>query len=211
MTERWSQRNVYATVVIGLLGVATSLGVFLLDSNGEDLGKETELSSIGDSDEAPDAPRISITSIHISDAAMDVPAVFEVSIEAGGLGDQPVSGTDVVFDFGRAEVETCGYTPTRSVQAFISSDINSRKLTIDTLQAGENLNFICLLNAPFFDQVFVQVGNIFSGRSITFAEYQESLVSDRPSFWAILGYIFVSILFIINCLPKIIGLSFSNQ
>ena len=209
MTERWSRRNVYATIVVGLLGTATTVGVFFYDSGSQDIGTETESSSIDDTDESSSAPRISIASIHVSEAAMEVPSVFEVSIEVGGLGAPPVSGTDVIIDFGIAEVETCGYTPTRAVQAFISADANSRKLTIGMLQTGERLHIRCLLNAPFFDQILVQGGNIFSGRSITFAEYQASLMSDSPGFWARLGYIFVSLLFIIFCF-KIIGLAFPN-
>ena len=61
---------------------------------------------------------------------MDIPAAFEFSIEVSGATEVPVTGTDVIIDFGRAKVETCGYVPTRAVQNVVADDPNSRMLTI---------------------------------------------------------------------------------
>ena len=196
MSERWSRRNVIATIVVGLLGCIVTLVVTLVVYPNNDQEKEigTPITKSSESPkEAP--PTVSITSIYVSDVAMDIPAVFEIGVEIGGFSNQPARNFNVMLDFGRAEVQVCGFTPKHAIKTIVNDDRNYRRLEITELRKNESLYIRCLISSPEFKKVVIEGGNIYRTRSIDFSEYQASLLpkSSNPSnpsnelgFWGIL-------------------------
>ena len=94
---------------------------------------------------------------------------------------------NVILDFGRAEVQVCGFTPNHAIKTIVNDDRNYRRLEITELRKNESLYIRCLISSPEFKKVVIEGGNIFSGKSIDFSEYQASLLS-KPSnplgFWS---------------------------
>ena len=209
MSERWSRRNVIATIVVGLLSCIVTLVVTLVVNLNNDQEKEigTPITKSSESPkEAP--PTVSITSIYVSDVAMDIPAVFEIGLEIGGFSNQPARNLNVMLDFGRAEVEVCGFTPKNAIKTIVNDDRNYRRLEITELRKNESLYIRCLISSPEFKKVVIEGGNISRTRSIDFSEYQASLLpkSSNPSnelgFW---GYLWRAIVvFIVVMIGRVI-------
>lgn len=212
MSERWSRRNVIATIVVGLLSCIVTLVATLVVTLNNDQEKEigTPITKSSESPkEAP--PTVSITSIYVSDVAMDIPAVFEIGVEIGGFSNQPARNFNVMLDFGRAEVQVCGFTPKHAIKTIVNDDRNYRRLEITELRKNESLYIRCLISSPEFKKVVIEGGNIFRTRSIDFSEYQASLLpkSSNPSnpsnelgFW---GYLWRAIVvFIVVMIGRVI-------
>ena len=207
MSEHWSRRNVIATIIIGLLTIAVTLGIFLFDSRDQEIGIQTDASS---ESSITTSPTISISSIHVSEVAMDIPAAFELGIQVGGSTNLAAHDIDVILDFGRAEIEVCDYTPARAVMNVVAEDKSHRRLEIEELRQEEKLYIRCLISSPVFDQVIISGGNISQGISIDFEQYQASLLSEPVGFWVGLGYFFVIFFTAMFCF-KIIGFLFDKN
>ena len=70
----WSRRGVIAVIILGLLGIFVSVALFIYRDENQEIPTETIESS-----EAPKgSPTVSISSIHVSEVAMDVAAAFEL-------------------------------------------------------------------------------------------------------------------------------------
>ena len=208
MSERWSRRNVIATLVVGVLTCAVTVALFFFDNWAQEIGTQTVESS---EPSETSLPTVSISSIHVSDVAMDVPAVFEIAIQVDGTADSdvPARGIDVTLDFGRAEIQVCGYTPRGAVGENVNEDKSYRRLEVAELRQEETLYIRCLISTPVFKKVSVEGGNISRGRSIDFAEYRSTLLSEPIGFWTGLGRVFVVFLSIMLCF-KIIGFLFPD-
>ena len=206
MSELWSRRNVIATLIVGILTCGVTVALFFFDNWGQEIGTQTIESS--ESSE-PSRPTVSISSIHVSDVAMDVPAAFEIGIQVSGTTDLPARNMNVTLDFGRAEIQVCGYTPREAVRKIVNEDKSYRRLEVAELRQEETLHIRCLISTPTFKKVAIEGGNIFRGRSIDFAQYRSSLLSEPIGFWRGLGRFFVVFLSIMLCF-KIVGLLFPN-
>ena len=68
---------------------------------------------------------------------MDIPAAFELGIQAGGRTNLAARDVDVALDFGRAEIEICDYTPEPAVTNVVAEDRSHRRLEIEELQQEE--------------------------------------------------------------------------
>ena len=207
MSERWSRRNVIATVAVGILSIAVALAVYFLQSGEKTI--ETEIvTTSGETEEK--LPTVSISSIYISETAMDIPAVFEMAIEAGGVSDLPARDLNVILDFGRAEVETCSYSPKKMVRTFVDDDKSYRRLKIEEIKQKERLYIRCLLSSPNFEKVVIEGGNLRSGISTDFSRYRASLESEGVGFWGAIWRA-VAVLFIVLFCFKIIGILFPGR
>lgn len=186
-SERWTRRNVYATVIIGLLGCTVTLIVFFWDS--QDHGTDTTEVPPGSSE--PGKPTILISSLHVSEIAMDIPAAFELGIQVGGRTDLPAREVNIILNFGRAEIEACDYAPKRSAASVISEDKSHHQIQIEELRQEEKFYVRCLISSPVFDQIIVTGSNINDGgKSIEFEQYHESLLLKSvksEGFWTVLG------------------------
>lgn len=206
MNELWSRRNVIATIVVGLLTCAVTLALYFYDNRKQEIGSKTT----GTSDSSKTSlPSVSISSIHISNVAMDVPAVFELGIEVDGYSRLPAQDINVTLDFGRAEVQECGYTPKGSVRNFIDEDKSYRRLEVAQLRKEETLYIRCLISTPEFKKVAIEGRNINRGRSIDFAQYKASLLDKPIGFWGGLGRFFAIFISAMLCF-KIIGFLFPH-
>ena len=141
---------------------------------------------------------------------MDIPAAFELGIQVGGRTNLAAHDIDIILDFGRAEIEVCGYTPARTVTNVVAEDKSHRRLEIEELRQEEQFYIRCLISSPVFDQVIISGGNISHSQSIDFEQYQASLLSEPLGFWAKLGYFFVIFLTAMFCF-KIIGFLFAKN
>ena len=206
MSERWSRRNVIATIVIGLLTCTVTVALFFLDGWNHEIGTQTAKPS--DTQETS-LPTVSISSIHLSEIAMNVPAAFEMGIEVGGTSDLSAEGMHVILDFGRAEVQICGYSLTGAVRDVVRDDKSYRKFEVSQLRQEETLYIRCLLSTPVFKKIAIEGGNILRGRTIDYAQYTSTLISEPIGFWGGLGRFFVVFLTIMMCF-KIIGFLFPN-
>ena len=182
------------------------VSIFFYENNLEEIGTETAEASDTSDDSLPS---VSIASIHLSDVAMDVPAVFEIGIVVSSDSILSARNIDVTLDFGRAEVSDCGFSPMESVTNYIQEDKSYRRLEVVELRQNETFYIRCLLNTPTFKKVAIVGENVSRGRSITFAEYKNSLLSEPLGFWTFLGRAFVVFLFCVLCL-KIIGIVFKG-
>ena len=210
MNELWSRRNVIATLVVGLLTCAVTLAVYFFDNRKQEIGtKTTGSTASSETSSKTSLPTVSISSIHISDVAMDVPAVFEMGIEVDGFSSLPARDINVTMDFGRAEVQVCGYAPKGAVRNFINEDKSYRRLEVAQLRPEETLYIRCLISTPEFKKVAIEGRNIKSGRSMDFAQYKASLLGKPLGFWGNLGRFFVIFISIMLCF-KIIGFLFPN-
>ena len=193
-SERWSRRNIIATIFAGVLPSMVALGIFLSDSENQEMGSQDPKAPDSSESFEPSErlPTISISSIHLSEVPMDIPAVFEMGIQTGGVSDLSVSDVDVILDFGRGEIETCDHTPKSAIKNIVAEDKHRRHIVIAEMRKKEKLHIRCLISSPIFDQVIIQGGNIQRGVSMDFAQYQTGLLSDTPGFWEIIGRIFVT-------------------
>ena len=207
-SERWTRRNVYATVIIGLLGCIVALIDLFWDSQDQGIdtpevasgssepGKKTYRESLQGAEDR--APTILISSLHVSEMAMDIPAVFELGIQVGGRTNLPARDVNITLNFGRAEIEACDYAPKRSATSVISEDKSHRQIQIAELRQEEKFYVRCLINSPVFDQIIVTGSNITDGgRSIDFEQYYESLLLKPKGFWTVLGRSLVAGFFIL--------------
>lgn len=208
MSELWSRRNLIATVIVGLLGSAITLGIFLYDSPDQEIGTQTDQTNASSESSITASPTISIFSIHISEVAMDIPAAFELGIQVGSRSSVAAHDIDVILDFGRAEIEVCDYTPELAVTNIVAEDKSHRRLEIEELQQEEKLHIRCLISSPVFDQVIISGGNIQQATSLDFEQYQASLIPEPVGFWSGVGRFFV-IFFIAMFCFKTIGFLFN--
>lgn len=203
MSEIWSRRNVLATLLTSILMVA----IFFYENSDEEIGTETaEASDTSD----VSLPSISISSIHLSEVAMDLPAVFEIGIVVSRHPKLSARNIDITLDFGRAEVNDCGFSPMKSVRKYVQGDKSYRRLEVVELRQNETFYIRCLLNTPIFNKVTIISETISSGKSITYEEYKDRLLSEPLGFWKGLGRIFVIFLFCMICF-KIVGFLFRDS
>ena len=184
----WARRNVIATIIVGLLGIAAPLGIYLDSSRQEDV-QEKEISTQEDESSEPSQPRISISSIHVSEVAMDIPAAFELELHVGGFTSLAVHDIDVVLDFGRAEIEVCDYTPEVAVTNVLAEDKSHRRIKIEKLQQEEKFYIRCLITSPVFNRVIINAGNIDNPVSMDFEQYQsrQRYGAKGVGFWTVIG------------------------
>ena len=134
---------------------------------------------------------------------MDIPAAFELGIEAGGVTNRAVHNIDVLLNFGRAEIQVCDYSPKSAVADVVSEDKNYHRLTIKKLQPKEKFYVRCLISSPLFDQVIIEGNSIKYGESISFEQYQANLQtksSNPAGFWTKLVHAWAIILTVAACL-----------
>ena len=201
-----------ATIFVGILSLAGTLAIFFFDSQEQEIGTQTDAAPEVSSDTSSESSittlsTISIFSIHVSEVAMDIPAVFELGMQVGAFADSAARNVDVTLDFGRSEIEVCDYTPTWAVTNVVAEDKSHWSLEIGELQQGEKLHIRCLISSPVFDQVLISGGNIRSSRSIDFEQYRASLLSKPGGFWTNFGHFFVIFFTGVFCF-KIIGFLF---
>lgn len=206
MSEIWSRRNVIATILVGILSCAVTAAFYIFDNRNQEIGTETVETSASSE---TSLPSVSIDLIHLSEVAMNVPAVLEIGIKVGGNTTLAARNINVSLDFGRAEVQDCGYSPMEAVSKFVHDDKSYRRLEVAELRQEEILYIRCLISTPMFKKIVVEGENISHGRSITFEEYRNRLLSEPIGFWTNLGRVFVVFIFIMLCL-KIIGILFPN-
>ena len=206
-SELWSRRNVIATVAVGLLSCVVTATLYFVDFRTQEIGTQTTIESSESSEES--SATVSISSIHLSTVALDVPAAFEMEVQVQGSSRFSAHDINVILDFGRAEIEGCGYSPKGAVRTIVEEDKSYRRLEVTELRPQEKLYIRCLLSSPVFEKVAVEGGNISIKRSIDFAQYQASLLSEPLGFWSWLGRLFVIFLLIMLCL-KIIGYLFPD-
>ena len=207
MSKRWNRRNVIAIIFVGVVtGIVVPLGIYFYDNREQEIGTPTTKSSVSSDDSLP---TISISSIYVSDVAMDVPAVFEIGVEVGGVSNLPARKLNVILDFGRAEVQVCDFTPKQAIKNFTNDDKSYRRLEIEELRQEETLHIRCLISSPEFKKVVVEGTGIHRGISIDFAEYQANLFDEPIGFWSGLWRTFIAFLVAMICL-KIIGLVLRN-
>ena len=168
LTVAWSRRGVIAVVIVGLLGILVPVALFFYGTGEKEIPTKTV-----ESLKAPKgSPRISISSIHLSQVAMDVAAAFELVIQADSISNIPVRETSVILDFGRAEVESCGYVPKRVIAKVFDEDKSHRRFKIAELGPEEKLYIRCLISSPVFSQVLISGGNVFAEKSMNFDAYK---------------------------------------
>lgn len=204
MSERWSRRNVFVTLVVGLLAAAVPLGIYIHDFQSREIG--TQIIESSETSETS-LPTVSISSIHVSEVALDIPAVFEMGIQVDGTSNLSAQDLEVILDFGRAETEICGYTPKSAVIKVINDDKSYRRLEIAELGQKEKLYIRCFINLPIFEKVTIKGGNIFGTKSIDFEQYQVNLQSEPIGFWRGLGVFFVIFFSAMFCF-KVVGFLF---
>ena len=206
MSDRWSRRNVIATIVVGLLTCAVTVGIYIFKSPEKEIGTQVV------NPERPSkhsSPYIAISSIHISNVAMDVPAVFEMELEVVGSINVPAKDIIVTLDFGRSEIKECGYFPRQNIKTLMKEDKNYRRLEILEIRQDEKFYIRCIVNQPIFDKVAIGGGNLLSTRSITFSQYLDIEMGDSIGFWGGLFRAFVIFLSFMLCF-KIVGFLFPN-
>ena len=200
MSERWKRRKFIAKIVVGILTCTVPLGLYFYDNREQEIGTPVTESSESSESSDDSLPTVSISSIYVSDVAMDVPAVFEIAVEVGGVSNQPARKLNVILDFGRAEVQVCDFTPKQAIRKFIEDDKSYRRLEIEELRQGETLYIRCLISSPEFKRVVVEGTGIFRGISIDFAEYQANLFDEPIGFWSKLFRVFIAFLVAMLCL-----------
>ncbi len=184
----WARRNVIATIVVGLLGVSAPLGIYFYSSRYENV-QEKEISTQEDETSEPSKPRISISSIHVSEVAMDIPAAFELEIHVGSFTNLAVHDIEVILDFGRAEIDVCDYTPETVVTNVLAEDKSHRRIAIEKLQQKEKFYIRCLITSPVFNQVIINAANIDRSVSMDFEQYQSRQRHglEEVGFWTVIG------------------------
>ena len=210
-TVNWTRRNFFVALFVGVLGVGTPLVIHFYGSMGQET-QEKEVSTQKNAASESDKPKlttISISSIHVSEVAMDIPAAFELGIEVGGFTNLAAYDIDIILDFGRAEIQACDYTPGSVVSSVSEEDKSHRRIQIEVLDQGEKFYIRCLLSSPVFNQVIITGGNIDSRVTMNFKQYQEGWLRLRSEstgvgFWRIIFRI-AAVYFIIIFSLKIAG------
>ena len=216
----WCRRHLFI-VTMTLIGCAATIAApFLFHFWSQEIKTQTVASSgssetqtVRASDEAV-SPRVEISSLHVSEVAMDIPAVFELEVQVTGSSDAVVRGAKVILDFGRAEVDVCGYMPKSAVTTVIADDKNYRHFELAELRKSDKLYIRCLTSAPVFNRIIIEGDNIHRGESMDFREYRESLSKPR-GFWirswedyfsgvVVMFLVGVSLLFLLWLLLKIV-------
>ena len=202
MSELWSRRNVIATISIGSLSIAMTAGIFFYGNLSQKVSSPAvEMPKSSESVDASEIlPSILVSSIHVSEVPMDIPAVFEIGIQTGGLSDLVASDIDVILDFGRAEIEICDHTPKSAIKNVVAKEKHRLHMVIAEMRKKEKLYIRCLISSPVFDQVIIQGGNIRSGTSMDFEQYQASLLSEPLGFWGGLVRFFVILGVVVICI-----------
>ena len=186
----WTRRNVTATILFGLLAVGVSLATYLHETEDREIPTETTVSQKA----TKNSPSVSVSAIHVSAIAMDVPAAFELEIRAGKFSTVPARGLNVVLDFGRAKVEACGYSPKQLITNVAREDKSYRRFEIAELRQNEKLHIRCIIDSPFFHQVVINGDNLGRSETINFSSYTNSIGDTGSLFWAIWLYVVVSVI-----------------
>ena len=198
----WTRRK----VLIGLLGVAATLGISHESQGQEIQEKEDGTRKAGASESTKTSlPEISISSIHVSEVAMDIPAAFELGIQVGGIANVPARDFEVFLDFGRAEINACDYTPTSVVANVLAEDKSHRRIQIRELLQDQQFYIRCLISSPMFNQVIISGGNIDRDTTLDFKQYQEKQVGlqsvfEELGFWSTLGRLTAIFFLILFCI-----------
>ncbi|MCY4503520.1 MAG: hypothetical protein OXE57_18415 [Alphaproteobacteria bacterium] len=195
-----------ATIVVGLLTCAVTVGIYIFQSPGKEIGTQVINSEKPSKKPSPD---ISISSIHISSVAMDVPAAFEMELEVDGSASEPAKDIIITLDFGRSEIRECGYVPRQNIKTLMEEGKNYRRLKIVEIQQDEKFYIRCIVSQPIFDRVAIGGGNLLSTRSITFSQYLDMDMDGSIGFWGGLFRAFVIFLSVMLCF-KIVGFLFPN-
>ena len=184
MSEIWARRTFIWKILLGLATVATPFIIHRLTWDDKEIGTTTQINS---NSSQSGLPTIRIDSVYVSQVSMDVPGVFELSIRGDQNSD--IHNIQVMMDFGRAEIDHCGYAPKSSVQSIVADDRSYRRIEIDKIRPLEKFYIRCQIDPPLFEQVVVTAPDISRNISVSFDEYQASLESDSAGFWQVLGYI----------------------
>ena len=202
-TLNWARR--YA--LVGLLGVAATLVFHLYGSQGRAIQEKEESTSLDETSgsKKPGLTEISISSIHVSEVAMDIPAAFELGIQVGCNTNLAARDINVILDFGRAEIHACDYTPKSVVANVLTEDKSHRRIKIKELLQDQKFYIRCLISSPVFNQVIINGGNIDGSATLDFKQYQEEWVGLRSEtlevgFWEELGRLAAIFLLIIFCI-----------
>lgn len=206
MSDYWAKRNVVATIAVGLLTSAIALWIFLNESREHEIGTQTIESS--ESSETS-LPTVSISSIHVSEVTLDIPAVFEMGIQVSGTSNLSARDIDLILDFGKAEIEVCDHMPKSVVTHVVDEDKSYHRLEIAELRQKEKFYVRCLISLPVFENVIIEGGNTRSNTSIDFEQYQANLQSKLLGFLRGLGVFFLLFFSTVFCL-KFLGIMFPN-
>ena len=186
----WTRRNVVVTAIVGTIAVGVPIFVYLDESKVREIPTETSESPKA----TKESPTVSVSSIHVSAVAMDVPAAFELEIKGSGVSNIPVQNMNVVLNFGKAEVESCGHSPKQLVTSVLGEDKSHRRYKIDKFGQNETLHIRCIISSPTFDQVVISGENLRSSHSIDFSHYQNFMSDTKMPFWTVWFYVVVSVI-----------------
>ena len=200
----WSRRGVIAVIILGLLGIFVSVALFIYRDENQEIPTETIESS-----EAPKgSPTVSISSIHVSEVAMDVAAAFELEIQAGGVSKIPACDINIVLDFGRAEIEACDYAPKPVVTNVVVEGKSHRRFEVSQLGQKEKLYIRCLISSPTFNQILINGGNLRFDESMSFESYMNYNSKIDTSFfetWSKVVFVVFTIIFFFWFCSKLFG------
>ena len=186
----WTRRSVIVMIVIGILAIAVPVAIYFSETKDREIRSET----IEPAKAAKQLPTVSVSSIYVSTVAMDVPAVFELEIQAGGVSSISVRNMKVFLNFGRARVDACGYSPKLLVTNVVEVDKSHRRFEIAELGQKEKLHIRCIIDSPFFDQIIINGENLGRSYSIDFSDYLDYAADTKKGFWTIWFYIVFSII-----------------
>lgn len=219
MSEIWSRRNLIATVVVtivvGVLGAAaTLLQPVVVDYWNQERSQDVQSENVptlqigsGEQDGIDDQPqrpaedsstRVDVSMLHVSEVALDIPAVFELEIVVSGFGE--ARDFSVTLNFGRAQIDACDFQPKTAVAKVIADERSYRRFMVNSLRPKEKLYVRCLMDAPVFDQVVIEGGNISFDKVIRFVEYHMESSSKRMGsigFWVFLLRAFVTVILLV--------------
>ena len=169
MSKKWTRRGVIASIIGTILTCAISLWVYLNDSN---IAKPYVANHETSTKDRQDTQTVSIASIYVSKVPMDIPSVFELTIQVGSIHNVMAKELVISLDFGRATVDTCDYIPNLSTTNITNDDNNRRRLEIAELGSKEKLYIRCLISLPIFEQVLISGENISHNVSLSYKEFQ---------------------------------------
>ena len=183
MSIDWSRRNVFVTFFVGFATIGVTLGIYWYSSTQNELGTTIEPAAVdsGTRSEIRN-PTVSFADVYLSPVALAVPSVFEMWIEVHSVDGVPVIDADFVLDFGRSEVVQCNYSPSVAMTRLTSDDKSYRRFVINELNDNERLYLRCLISSPVFYEILVQGGNLGTGRSLSFDQYQANQIREPQYF-----------------------------
>ena len=204
--EKWFRRQFIVGILALLVPFVVAVAPYFLEDVQEQSVEPQDAASSEPSDALEPSetslPRVEISWLHVSKVALDIPAAFELEIQNTSLSRMSAHDIKVILDFGRAEVDVCGYTPKQSV-IVVARDPSYQSLEIVKLRQHEKLYIRCLISSPVFNQISIAGDKIRSDGPMDFQQYQESLSIPRGfwmKFWDDQGRNFVGLLFMIFCL-----------